>query len=226
MITPMDILGALRGRKSVRAFLDRPVAPELIDSVLEAARWAPSATNSQPWEVVVVAGAARARLSEAILAARKAGEKERPDYRIYPVEWVEPYKSRRKACGLAMYKALGISREDKDRAMKAWELNYSFFGAPAGLLFFLDRGLGQGAWLDMGMFIQSVSLAALTYGLGTCAQAALAEYPDIVRREVGVPDSRLLVCGMALGYPDPAAPVNGYRTERAPVSVFARTIQS
>ena len=216
----MDVLEAMRRRASTRAFLDRPVARATIEAMLDAARWAPSGVDSQPWRVAVVTGDTKRRITEQLLAERIAGKPERPDYRYYPEHWDEPYKSRRVACGLALYRALGIGRDDADRRLKAWNNNYSFFGAPAGLFFFLDRSLAQGSWVDMGMFIENVMLAALAFDLATCPQAALAEYPDIVRRLLDVPDSFALICGMALGYPDAAAPVNNYRTAREPVAKF------
>jgi nitroreductase len=217
---PMEVLEAMHRRASTRAYLDKPVDRATIESILEAARWAPSGTNAQPWQVAVVVGETKRRLSEALLAERKAGNPENPDYSYYPKQWNEPYKSRRVACGLALYQALKIGRDDKDARLKSWNNNYHFFGAPVGLFFFLDRSLEKGSWVDMGMFIENVMLAALSFGLATCPQAALAEYPDIVRRLLNVPDTRALLCGMALGYPDSAAPVNNYRTAREPVAGF------
>ncbi|MHB8667816.1 MAG: nitroreductase [Burkholderiales bacterium] len=216
----MDILEALRRRASTRAYLDKPVERATIEAILDTARWAPSGADIQPWHVAVVTGPIKQRLSAALLAARLAGERERPDYQYYPLRWHDPYKARRIACGLALYQALKIGRDDKDARLKAWNSNYHFFGAPAGLLFFLDRSLEKGSWVDMGMFIENVMLAALGLGLATCPQASIAEYPDIARKLLDVPDSRLLVCGMALGYPDAAAPVNNYRTAREPVAGF------
>lgn len=218
----MDLLDAMHGRRSIRAYLPRPVECEIIEAVLDAARWAPSGVNMQPWDVAVVTGNTKTRITDAILAARAAGEAERPDYRYYPDEWHEPYQSRRRACGLAMYAALGIGRDDSAKRVEAWNANYRFFDAPVGLLFFLDRRLGQGAWLDLGMFMQNVMLAAEAHGLATCPQAALADYPDLIRNVLGRKNDAILVAGMALGYPDPDAPVNGYRTEREPVASFAR----
>lgn len=216
----MDVLEAMRGRKSTRAYLDKPVARATIESMLDAARWAPSGVDCQPWQVAVVTGASKTRISDALLAARMARQPENPDYAYYPGEWREPYKSRRKATGLALYQALNIGKDDALARLKAWNGNYHFFGAPAGLLFFVDRSLAQGAWVDMGMFIENVMLAARGLGLDTCPQASLAEYPDIVRGILDVPATRALVCGMALGYADASAPVNNYRTEREPVSAF------
>ncbi|MHB8622217.1 MAG: nitroreductase [Sulfuricaulis sp.] len=121
---------------------------------------------------------------------------------------------------MALYTALKIGRHDEDARIKSWNNNYSFFGAPTGLLFFLERSLAQGSWADIGMFIENVMLAALAFGLATCSQAALAEYPNTVRQLLNIPSSHALVCGMALGYPDPAAAVNSYRTAREPVAIF------
>lgn len=210
----------MRERHSTRAFLDKPVARETITAILDVARWAPSGVNTQPWLVAVVSGAKKEQIGTTLLAARQNKEPERPDYAYYPKQWDEPYKSRRKASGLALYAALGIAKEDTDARLKAWNYNYRFFGAPVGLLFFLDRALSQGSWVDMGMFVENVMLAARAHGLETCPQASLAEYPDLVRGILGMPESRALVCGMALGYADTAHPVNQYRTAREPVSVF------
>ena len=218
----MDILDAMRGRRSTRAYLDKPVARETIESILDAARWAPSGVNAQPWQVAVVSGEIKNKIAEALLAARKSKQPENPDYAYYPKEWVEPYKTRRKASGLALYAALGIAKDDVFARLKSWNNNYRFFGAPVGLLFFIDRQLSQGAWVDMGMFIQNVMLAARAHGLETCPQASLAEYPDIVRDILGVPSTRVLVCGMALGYADAGHPVNSYRTEREEVNSFTQ----
>ena len=216
----MNVLDAMRGRKSTRAYLDKPVARATIEAILDAARWAPSGVNCQPWQVAVVTGTIKARIGDELLAARQARQPENPDYAYYPKDWQEPYKSRRKATGLALYQALKIGKDDAFARIKAWNNNYRFFGAPVGLLFFVDRALAQGAWVDMGMFIQNVMLAARGHGLETCPQASLAEYPDIVRGILNRPDTHALVCGMALGYADASAPVNSYRTEREPVSAF------
>jgi nitroreductase len=216
----MDILEAIRRRASTRAYLDKPVERATIEAILDTARWAPSGANIQPWHVAVVTGDIKRRLSEGLLAERVAGEPDRSDYQYYPLRWEEPYKARRVACGMALYQALGIGRHDADRRIKAWNNNYHFFGAPVGLLFFLDRVVEKGSWVDMGMFIENVMLAALGFGLATCPQASIAEYPDIARKLLDIPDTRLLVCGMGLGHPDTAAAVNNYRTAREPVASF------
>jgi nitroreductase len=216
----MDILAAMRGRASVRAYLNKPVASQTIRDMLAAARFAPSGVNTQPWQVAVVTGATKTALTQAILAARKEGVKEHPDYHYYPRDWFEPYKARRFACGMALYGALQIERDDHARRQQVWDLNYHFFHAPVALLFFVDKRLEKGSWLDCGMFIQNVMLAARHFGLDTCAQASIADYPNEVKQVLAMQDDLALICGMALGYADPAQAINQYRTERAGVDDF------
>ncbi|HID46679.1 MAG TPA: nitroreductase [Chromatiaceae bacterium] len=216
----MNVIEAIESRISTRAYLDKPVGKDRIKKLLDAARWAPSGVNTQPWQVAVVQGEKLRQLSDAFLRRAEAGVKPAPDYAYYPGEWVIPYKARRFRCGMDLYKALGIGREDKEKRRQAALDNYRFFGAPVSLFFFMDKALGKGSWLDMGMFIQSVMLAAREYGLGSCPQASTADYPDVVREKLGVPDQNLLLCGMALGYPDDTHPVNQYRTLREEVDAF------
>ncbi|GAB6043011.1 nitroreductase [Endothiovibrio diazotrophicus] len=216
----MDLIEAMKGRHSVRAYLDKPVPQEVVEAVLEAARFAPSGVNTQPWRVAVVDGEAKVRLGAALEAARRGGVEPDPDYHYYPEQWREPYQGRRVACGKALYGALDIGRGDRERQLDAWCANYRFFDAPLGLLFFMDRDMGRGSWLDMGMFMQNVMLAARAHGLESCPQASLADYPKIVRRELGLEEDRLLLAGLALGYADASAPVNGYRLDREPVPAF------
>lgn len=217
----MDVTTALAQRSSTRAFLNQPVSDEQIRAILDAARWAPSGVNIQPWQVAVVRGATKQKLAEALIAARATGPAN-PDYQYYPAQWFEPFKERRKHCGLALYQALEIRRDDTEKQKEAWNNNYRFFGAPVGLLLFLDRRLGQGAWIDMGMFMQSIMLAAQEQGLATCPQASLGEYPEVVRKLLGIDENMALLGGIALGYADPDAAVNRYRTEREPVDAFTR----
>jgi nitroreductase len=194
----------------------------VIEDILDAARYAPSGANTQPWQVAVVSGAKKHTLEQKLEAAFRNGVEARMDYHYYPTEWSEPYKSRRVACGLQLYLALQIGREDKQRRRDLWAANYRAFDAPAVLFFFLDASLQTGSYLDCGMFLQSIMLAALDKGLATCPQAALAEYPLIVKEELGYPETSILVCGMALGYEDRDAAINQYRVPRAQVPTFAR----
>lgn len=216
----MDILQAISGRQSIRAYLNTTVDNKILRDILDVARWTPSGVNTQPWQVIVVQGESKQAIGDRIIAARENGQKENPDYAYYPEKWVEPWRSRRLQCGLSMYKALGISRKDEEKRKQAWYRNYHFFGAPVGLLFFLDKKLGTGSLLDMGLFLQSVMLAAHHYGLATCAQASLAEYPDIVRDSLQLNTDQLLLGGMALGYADLDQPINQYRLPRCEVEEF------
>lgn len=216
----MDVIEAIRGRASVRAYLDRPVSNEVITEILEAARWAPSGVNTQPWFVHVVTGPLKQQMGDEIIAAKEAGQEPNQDYKYYPDTFPEPYLTRRRACGQALYGALGIDKRDIERRKEQWYKNYHGFGAPVELFVFIESRLEKGSWVDMGMFIQNIMLAARGFGLETCPQAAMAEYPDIVRRILGVPETLSLMCGIALGYADYDDPVNLYRTEREPVEEF------
>lgn len=220
----MDILQAIEKRASTRAFIDKDVPKDIIEGILETARWAPSGTNTQPWNVAVLSGTAKAQLCEKMAAKFAAHERGTPDYNYYTAgKLAEPYRTRRFKCGMALYGALGIARQDMPAREAAWSLNYHAFNAPVMLLFFIDKFLEKGSWLDYGMFLENVMLAALGYGLATCPQQALAEYPDLVRQYLGADyQDKILICGIALGYADTTAAVNHYRTEREEVTHFTR----
>lgn len=218
----MNVSDALKQRKSIRAFLDKPVSLELVKTLLEMAKWAPSGVNMQPWDVCVVQGSSKKELEEKVIKAYDADTKEAMDYAYYPALWEEPYKSRRKETGLLMYQTLGISREDKERQRAQWKANYRAFDAPVVLYFFIDKALEKGSYLDYGMFLQSIMLGALELGLSTCPQAALAEFPQTVKTFLGVDESKVLLCGIALGYEDKTALINSYKTSRIDLESFVR----
>ncbi len=218
----MNTTEALKARKSVRAFLKKPVSPAQVEQILEAARCAPSGTNTQPWKVIALAGEPKNALQALLEAEFRSGKKGKMDYLYYPEKWADPYLARRRACGLQLYSTLDIKREDKQRQMEQWIANYHSFAAPVVLLFFMDKMMETGSFLDYGMFLQSVMLAAVDQGLATCPQAALGEYPDTVREFLGIAADQTLICGMALGYEDTEAVVNSYRTPRESVDSFTR----
>lgn len=218
----MKVSDALRARKSVRAFTDQAVSKEQIRQILDAARYAPSGVNTQPWKVAVVTGDSKQKLQTRIETAFRGGEGSSQEYQYYPTEWQEPYISRRKECGLLLYSAVGIAREDKQKRQDQWAANYRGFDAPVMILFLMDAVMETGSYMDYGMFIQSVMLTATEMGLATCPQAALAEYPQIVRDELGYDDTITVVCGMSLGYEDTSDAVNSYRTPREDVDTFTR----
>ncbi len=216
----MNIIDAIKGRKSYRAFLAKDVDNKILYQVLEAARFAPSGTNTQPWHVNIVKGETKKKITDAILLARKNNQAPNPDYEYYPTQWIDPYKSRRFACGMALYGALDIKREDTEKRQRVWDLNYQFFGAPVGILITIDDILEQGSWFDLGMFFQNLMLGLREYGLESCPQASLAEYPDIVREILNIEHQQKIVCGLSVGYPDKSKPINQYQTEREAVDSF------
>lgn len=211
---------AIRGRQSTRAFLKTRVPRALVRRVLETAGRAPSGTNIQPWKVYVFDGKARDDITAEMCHAYDTAEEPTRPYNYYPVKWREPYIGRRRACGWGLYGTMGITREDKEGMRLQRRGNYDLFGAPVGLIFTIDKDMEVGSWLDTGMFIQSVMIAARQFGLETCPQAALANYHELLRKRLGIPDTEQVICGMALGYADPAAKVNTFRTDREPVDVF------
>lgn len=214
---------ALLTRRSIRAFLDKPVARGEIEDILRLASYAPSGSNFQPWHVYVVTGATRDALTHAMQHAyltHAPGHQREYRYYMEPIE--EPYLSRRRACGWGLYGTLGIRRDEKDKLAAQRARNYLFFDAPVGLIFTIDRRMEPGSYVDYGMFLQSIALAARSRGLHTCPQAAIAEFPDIVREHLSIDREQIVLCGMAMGYADPAAIVNRYRPAREPVDAFAR----
>lgn len=212
-------------RRSVRAYLDRQVPRETIEAILAVASRAPSGTNIQPWRAYVLTGDAKARLSADVLAAYDdphRDEKYREEYPYYPRSWVAPYIDRRRKVGWDLYGLLKIAREDKARMHAQHARNFRFFDAPVGLIFTIDRILEQGSWLDYGMFLQNVMVAARARGLDTCPQAAFTQFHAVIATHLQLPPEQMVVCGMALGYADPDAVANRLRTEREPVQDFAR----
>lgn len=214
---------AITSRHSMRAYLPTEVPRETVEDILRVAARAPSGTNTQPWQVYVLTGAAKARLSRRILdayldpAAFAAAQEE---YAYYPREWVAPYVDRRRKVGWDLYGLLGIGKGDKARMQAQHGRNYLFFDAPVGLIFTIDRVMQQGSWLDYGMFLQNVMVAARARGLHTCPQAAFTQFHRLIGEELGFAPQQMLVCGMALGFADPAAVENSLVTEREPVSGF------
>ncbi len=217
----MNIFDLLKQRKSVRAFLDTEVDKEKIITILEAAKMAPSGVNMQPFQVAVVSGAKKTEVEQKILEAFDNNTKENMDYQYYPLEWKDPYKSRRKEMGLLLYKTLSIHKEDKEQQTHQWRENYKAFGAPTVLYFFMDSFLEKGSFLDYGMFLQSILLAATELGIGTCPMASLAEFPSIVKKELDIDQDKILLCAIALGYEDTDAPINSFKTDRIALEEFA-----
>jgi nitroreductase len=214
---------AILSRKSVRAFLPTQIGQETVEDLLRLASRSASGSNIQPWRVRVIAGDVRVRLTQAILdaVARDGFEPYQREWNYYPVRWREPFLGRRRKIGWDMYSLLGVPKGDFEGTQQARLRNYEFFGAPVGMIFTLDEDLEMGSWLDLGIYLGALMIAARGRGLHTCPQAAFADFHRVIRPLLGIPDNEIIICGMALGHIDPDAPVNALATERAPLGDFA-----
>jgi nitroreductase len=216
---------AITSRRSIRAYLPTPVPRETIEDILRVASRAPSGTNTQPWKVHVLTGEPLRSLVEKLRAVYDdpaEAQLHEQEYAYYPHEWVSPYIDRRRKVGWDLYGLLGISKGDKLRMHEQHGRNYAFFDAPVGLMFTIDRVMERGSWLDYGMFLQNLMVAARARGLDTCPQAAFTQFHRIIMDHLGAPPQEMLVCGMSLGQADPQAIENTLVTERAPVHEFTR----
>ena len=216
---------AIRSRRSIRAFLPTPVPRTEIEALLEVAARAPSGTNTQPWKVYVCTGATKARLSQAIIDTYLdpiRSKEHVEEYHYYPVQWRSPYIDRRRKVGWDLYALLGLARENKLGMQAQHARNYGFFDAPVGLIFTIDRTLERGSWLDYGMFLQNVMIAACGRGLDTCPQAAFTQFHKIIDEVLQIPANEQVVCGMSLGFADLSKVENSLVSEREPVSGFVR----
>lgn len=218
----MHVADAVASRYSCRAFLPTPVPESTVRDILERAARAPSGGNVQPWRVHVLAGQPLADLKAKLIP--RMGElpkAEGAEYDIYPPGLKEPYQARRFAVGTLLYRALGIPREDKAGRYLQYARNFVFFDAPVGMFFVIDRQMGKPQWSDLGMYIQTVSLLARGHGLHTCAQEAWTFWHKTVAATLGLADEHMLFCGLALGYEDPEAAINQWRSPREPLASFA-----
>ncbi len=221
----MSVSEAVRNRRSVRGFLDKPVAPELVRRLVTEAARAPSGGNLQPWHIHAVGGATLAAL-KARMAVRIAElpKGETMEYEIYPSELPSPYSDRRFKVGEDLYAAIGISREDRAGRRIQFNSNFRFFDAPVGLFCYVHRTMGPPQWSDLGMYLQTLMLLAVDAGLATCAQECWALYPETIAQFVPHPPEHMLFCGVALGYENPETKANRLVTSRAPLEEFATFI--
>ncbi len=216
----MEIVEAIKTRKSIRAFLPHPVPKETIEQVLELAKRSPSWANTQPWEVAVLGGEVMVQVQQALAQAASSGMTPSPDI-PFP-RFPESYIARRRSIGSRLYELMGINREDRQARLEWARKGNRFFDAPNGFIFYQDRELSPWSMLDLGLFSQTLMLAAVSFGLGTCSLAAAAPYPAILRQILGIPEEKKIVYGMAIGYPDWQYPANKLQSPREPVSSFAR----
>ena len=213
----MHVRDAVAARRSVRRFTDQPVPDATLRDLLGRSARAPSGGNLQPWRIFVVNADAMVRF-RVFIADRQAGASE---YDVYPPNLWEPYRTNRYANGEQLYATLGIGREDKAGRLRQFAENQDFFGAPAGLFCFIDRGMGAPQWSDLGMFLQTFMLLALEAGIDTCAQEFWSVHHEAVREFVDAPDELLLFSGMAIGHADSLAPINTLVSNRMPLDEWA-----
>lgn len=216
------LMAALDRRKSVRGYKSQPVARERLEALFATAQRAPSWCNIQPWRVVVTAPPVTGQVAAALTEAARSGM---PVPEVpFPIEYPEPYRTHRRACGHALYGAMGITREDKSRRYDAWLRNYALFDAPHLAVVARGRGLGEYATLDVGVWLGVLLATAAAMGLDTCPMASVAAYPEPLRRMLNIPDDQVVLFGVTIGHEDPDIPANACRTERSPVADNVRFV--
>lgn len=219
----MTVTEAVRRRRSIRAFLPTPVSEATLREVLDTARWTPSGSNIQAWKVIAVTGAERDAIVRMALESMGTPSMTSNDaFPIYPPDLWEPLRTRRYTLAEDMYRALGIPRTDKPARLRHVARNFELFGAPVGLFFVIDRRVAHGQWAHLGMLIQTVALLLEERGLGSCMQEAWAQFRPQLAVRFGLPADEMVYCGMAVGHPDPAQPVNGFPRERISVDELAQ----
>ena len=215
-----SVTDAVVTRRSLRAFLPKPVSTDLVKQILTTASRAPSGTNMQPWNVHLLTGDSLRKVSDAVLEDFDNDVPYDEEQPYYPDKFFEPYLARRRKVGWDLYTLVGIEKGDKAKMKAQHRRNYEFFSAPVGAMFTIHRDLNIGSWLDYGMYLQNVMLLAREAGLHTCPQAAFCGYHKSIRRALPLKDEEVLVCGMTIGYADFTAVENTLETERADTSKF------
>jgi len=218
----LAVLRAITARHCKRAYLDRPVPQAVLHEVLAAAAHAPSTRNNQPWRVVVLRGAARTQLADRLCAAFDADVPAKPDY-VNRRPTPDPRELERAECaGRGLFEAMGIARGDQQARRAHLRANLQFHGAPVAMILHLPADAVAGTFLEMGFFLQNIMIGLVACGLGSCPQYSVAGYSNCVRSELSLGADRLIVCSLAVGYPDPHAPVNTFVPERAGIDEYTR----
>lgn len=211
-----------RGRRSVRGFKPDPVPLALVKKILETARTAPSGANLQPGRFVALTGEPLREFCETLLVAIDHGLIGSEAYSYFPEPMPKYLRERQVKVGAGLYAALGIDRKDADARQQQFMRNYRFFDAPVGIIAAIDGRMGKGCFMDFGMMLQTLLLAAQAEGLANCGIGAMSTYGPFIAEHLGLDDHDVVVCGVALGYEDSGAPVNDFRTDRLPLDQFAR----
>ena len=218
----MDIIDSIHKRQSIRSFKDREVSQETVREILNISKFAPSGGNTQPWKVYVLNQNIMKELESAILHNLDNGISEKPNFSIYPQPMSEHLKNRVKECGRLMYGALAIEKDDIEGRLNQLKQNFSFFGAPVGMLITVEKEVDLNGWGHVGHFIQNLCLSSIEFGLGTCLQESWSMYPETVQKITNYNKSEILWCGVALGYPNNDHPINNYRTPREDIETFVK----
>jgi nitroreductase len=217
-------LGLATERRSIRAFLSTPVSESMLFEVLTQGRLAPSGANLQPGAFVQVRGVVRDALSADLVEAWRHGREEPEDYSYFPKPMPHTLRRRQVAAAQALYGALGVARDDRAGRDAQFERNFRFFDAPVALIVTMPHDMGSGCYMDLGMTLYGLMLAAQAQGLATCAIGALASYPNLIRQHLALDATSHIVCGMALGYADPDAPVNQTQTTRCALDDYFKVV--
>jgi nitroreductase len=217
----MDILEGIKTRKSIRAFKPKPVAKGVLKKILQASSNSPSYTNTQPWEVVVVRGEKKDELSRKLLEFAKAKAPTRPDLPM-PKSLPAALEERSRKHGARRLSTLGVARDDEEGREKLRLMNFEFYGAPCAIFLFIDGSLGEWSIFDMGLFAQNLTLAAHSFGVESCLQASVTNYAPEIKEILGIEESKRLVIGISLGYPDEKAKLNTYRSLKQKPDEFAK----
>lgn len=218
----MPLEALLSKRQSIRAFSPQKVTEQEVRDILEKANMSPSGGNTQPCKTYVLSGESKNDFVASVTDQIKMGKtQDETGASSYPDKLKSPYRERRYECGMALYSALDIGKEDRAKRYEQWQYNYQFFNAPVGMLFVMDKQMIKPQFIDLGIYIQTIMLAAQEAGLATCAQGSWGAWPETVSKALGLDDNEQVVMGMALGYADMEHPVNQYRTSRDTVDDVA-----
>ncbi len=217
----MELLAGIETRRSIRGFKPTPIPEEVMNQILKAAGNSPSYTNTQPWDVAVVRGKKRDELSKILYELASTRAATNPDLPI-PQDWPPEMGKRSGEHGARRLKTLGVEREDEEGREKLRLMNFEFYGAPCAIFLFMDRTLGSWSIFDMGLFAQNLILAAHSFGVESCLQASVTDYANEIKKFLGVPETKKLVIGISIGYPDPEAKLNAYRSLKISPEEFVR----
>ena len=212
----MDVIEAIRSRKSIRGYKPDPVPKEILKEILEVATRSPSSMNVQPWEITVVTGEVLDNIRKGNIEMLTSGNLPNPDLKMKP--WEGIYKQRQVDLAVQIFQLMGIAREDKEKRGAWMQRGFRLFDAPAAIILSVDNSLDLSQPLcDIGSIAQTICLAAINHGLGTCINGQGIMYPEVVRRFTGLPESKLMILCIAIGYPDWDFPANRLETKREPI---------